>query len=147
MEILKYIIIYVILISYFSHKPLEAKIFCENSNKEINVMEGNSFEFKCTSTESFHACTVTRKKNGNSQKCQFEFYQPLLGSPGITTPAELQRAGHDCALDEKPYRMKILEKNNENLCHLEIGPVDFSGIYILQYFKTSHFITKYMMPF
>ena len=130
MDILKYIIIHVILISYFSHKLLEAKIFCENSNKEINVMEGNSFEFKCSSTETFHACTVTRKKNGNFQKCRFEFYQPLLGSPGITTPAELQRAGHDCALDEKPYRIRILDKNNENLCHLKIDAVGFSGRYI-----------------
>ena len=117
------------------------KMFCKNTNKAINVEEGNSFEFECSSTKKFHACTITRKKNGNSKKCRFEFYTPLLGANQANTiPPELQRAGHDCALDEKPYRMKILERNNENLCHLKIDAVDFSGKYILHYFKAARFI-------
>ena len=131
MECYKYVTIYVILISYFSHTLLSEKIFCENANEQINVVEGNSFEVKCSSIKRFHSCTVTRKKNGKSKKCRFEFYKPLLGfNQGNSIPPELQRAGHDCALDAKPYRMKILEKNNENLCHLKIDAVDFSGKYI-----------------
>ena len=110
---------------------MSEKIFCENANEQINVVEGNSFEVKCSSIKRFHSCTVTRKKNGKSKKCRFEFYKPLLGfNQGNSIPPELQRAGHDCALDAKPYRMKIVEKNNENLCHLKIDAVDFSGRYI-----------------
>ena len=106
----------------------------KNMNSQIDIVEGDPFDFHCTSTRKFHSCVLERTGTDlKSVHCTFIMYTPssFFGAGGQT---ELQRAGYDCDLDiHTPYRIQIIEKHNQMQCHLKIKSSDIRGKYISKY--------------
>ena len=131
-------ILFMAILSVFNTKSHGFEIFCQNASIKprtaihrtipINVMLGDSLNIYCTSSEKFYSCSLKRKTNKNIDSCKFRFNQPLL-YPGEITPKQktLERIVSKCDLDPKPFRIHVIEKNNERVCHLQINDLDYFG--------------------
>ena len=125
---------FVFLLS-LSRKSHSFLMSCENDNAFPSVVPGDPLEFHCTSNKPFHSCLLEREVNRKISQCKFEFYQPFQYSEEISSGKELTRVGYDCKLDQhEPYRIRVLEKNNQMACHLKINSAKFSGMKILSVF-------------
>jgi hypothetical protein len=101
-----------------------------------SVEPGDPVEFHCTSSKTFHSCLVEKEVNQKISQCNFTFNQPFQYSPDeISRGKQLQRVGWDCKLDtHEPYRIRVLEKNNQMVCHLKINSAKLSGMQIFSVF-------------
>ena len=106
---------------------------CNHSNLPITLESGNAFEFYCSSSANFESCSIERKTERGTSRCMFQFHQ-AWGNPSDTVfkPKELKRVGR-WGCDPKSWlksninRIKVLEKNNEKVCHLKVESFGVDG--------------------
>ena len=111
---------------------------CKNERKEnglINVVFGNSFQFCCDSDKKFHSCLIERKSpspHRRKDRCKFHFNQPIKKfGEKIPEPKQLEVYYGECSLyfslDVIGTKIQVMEKYNQNICHLKITHMDFKG--------------------
>ena len=124
-----------VLILSLSQNSNSFPMSCKNANASSNVVPGDPLEFHCTSEKKYHSCVIEREMNGGMSHCNFTFYQPLQFGAEYSNPRkELKRVGWDCKLDTNPYRIQVLEKNNEMVCRLRINIAKLSGKKVVSVF-------------
>ena len=100
---------------------------CKNIDTPINIVSGDSHQFYCSSNKKFESCKIERKTDRQTRFCVFKFDRGWV-SPGQTPkPKELKRVGWDCLLDVDTLRIKVLEKTNQNVCHLQVDNFSSNG--------------------
>ena len=102
---------------------------CNNTNLPIEFTIGKSHEFYCLSNVKYNSCILKRNVSGKTNSCKFQFHRPLHFGEGTPPPKQLQRSywHNDCSLDMTATRITVLEKFNENVCHLQVNNLSTSG--------------------